>query len=143
MTITENWQEVERWLSAHAPKVLASLPKGASAKALAEAEKVLGLALPQDLRESLAVHDGSAETFAFYGPNDILLGKPLSAKEVVASWCSLEFLAGGRSESFKGVKRFWWNRKWVPILRVVGDYTCIDLDPAKGGKAGASVRLGP
>jgi cell wall assembly regulator SMI1 len=37
----------------------------------------------------------------------------------------------------KAVKRRWWNHKWVPFLDPdLGDKTCIDLDPAKGGKRG-------
>jgi cell wall assembly regulator SMI1 len=135
--IAANWQEVERWLSAHAPKVLAHLPKGASESDLAHAEKFMRLALPRDLRESLAIHDGNARTFILYGPNESVFGTLLSLHEIVLAWRSLKSLfAGRKAGSAKGVKPFWWHRKWVPALGGFGDHTGIDLDPDRGGKLG-------
>src|SRR5262245_8495180 len=96
----------------------------------------MGLALPQELRESLALHDGNAETFALYGPDETPLGQLLSLTQIAGAWRSLKSLAGRRAESTKGVKRCWWLRKWVPVLGGFGDHTCIDLDPARGGKLG-------
>ena len=136
MGIAENWREVERWLSAHAPKVLARLPKGASETDFDYVEKTWRLALPRDLRESLAIHDGSAQTVGLYGPNESPLGELLSLHEIVLAWRSLKSLAGRKAESIKGVKKFWWHRKWLPVLGGLGDHTCIDLDPARGGKLG-------
>lgn len=136
MGIAENWQEVERWLKAHAPKVLARLPKGASETDLAYVEKTWRLTLLQDLRESLAIHDGNARTFGLYGPDESPLGELLSLHEIIQAWRTLNKLAGPKAESIKGVKKFWWHRKWLPVLGGFGDHTCIDLDPAKGGKRG-------
>src|SRR5438067_522106 len=113
MGIAQNWREVERWLSAHAPKVLARLPKGASESDFAYVEKTWRLGLPQDLRESLATHDGNASTFGLYGPDETPLGMLLSLHEIVLAWRSLKPLAGGKAESITGVKKFWWHRKWL------------------------------
>lgn len=136
MGIAANWQEVERWLRAHAPKVLARLPKGASAADLAYVEKTWRLGLPQELRESLAIHDGNASTFDLYGPDESPLGMLLSLHEIVLAWRRLKPLAGHKAESIIGVRKFWWHRKWLPVLGGYGNHTCLDLDPARGGKVG-------
>src|SRR5439155_14367148 len=137
MGIAENWQEVERWLKTHAPKVLARLPKGASETDLAYVEKTWRLTLPQELRESLAIHDGNARTFGLYTPDEHPLGELLSLHEIILAWRFLNKFARKKAESIKGVQRRWWHRKWLPVLGGNLDYhTCIDLDPAKGGKLG-------
>jgi hypothetical protein len=84
----------------------------------------------------LAIHDGNAETFGLYGPDESPLGMLLSLHEIVLAWRSLKSLAGRKAESIKGVKKFWWHQKWLPVLGGFGDHTCIDLDPARGGKRG-------
>jgi len=99
--IAENWQEVERWLKAYAPKVLARLPKGASATDLDYAEKFMRLALPQELRESLAIHDGNAKTFGLYGPEEHPLGELLSLHEIILAWRFLNKFARKKAESVK------------------------------------------
>jgi cell wall assembly regulator SMI1 len=138
----ETWQRVERWLSAHAPKVLARLPKGASEIALEEAEEVMGLALPQELRESLAIHDGADLYVYDSGRRDCPLGSPMAVREIAALHRRLVHLFGdgGNDEWAQpppGVHGCWWHRAWVPALgHVNGDATCIDLDPAPGGVRG-------
>jgi cell wall assembly regulator SMI1 len=92
MNIAKDWQDVERWLKANAPKVLARLPKGASERDLAYIEKFMRLTLPRDLRESLAIHDGNARTFELYGPDETVLGELLSLREFVLAWRSLNKL---------------------------------------------------
>ncbi len=141
MGIIVDWQRVERWLSADAPEVLARLPAGASDIALVEAEATLGFALPPELRESLSVHDGNDEAFELYRPDGVLLGSLLPLRDMIEGWESLAGAYGdGHNDSsampLAGVKRRWFHRLWIPILGGLGDYACIDLDPARGGKRG-------
>ncbi|MBL8923173.1 MAG: SMI1/KNR4 family protein [Myxococcaceae bacterium] len=52
------WARLEAWFAAHRPDLDLTLRPPATAKAIAAAEKKLGVALPADFRESLLVHDG-------------------------------------------------------------------------------------
>jgi cell wall assembly regulator SMI1 len=137
--VHENWQQVERWLAAHAADVLARLPPGASESALVEAEETIGFPLPRDLRESLAVHDGNEGVFWLHEDQ---LGGLMPLRDIVETWQTLVDLFGDGSNDASAkppapIKRRWWHRKWVPFLHPdLGDKTCIDLDPAKGGKRG-------
>jgi cell wall assembly regulator SMI1 len=137
--VAECWQRVERWLTAHAAGVLAHLPAGASESALAEAEEALGFPLSRDLRESLAAHDGNDGAFWLHKDD---LGALMPLRDIVRTWQTLVGLFGDGDNDASAkpparIKRRWWHRKWVPILDPdMGDKTCIDLDPARGGKRG-------
>jgi cell wall assembly regulator SMI1 len=137
--IHEAWQEVERWLGTHATDVLTRLPPGASESALVEAEAALGFSLPRELRESLAIHDGNERAFWLHEEQ---FGALMPLRDIVQTWQTLVELFGVGSNDASAkpparIKRHWWHRKWAPFLHPdLGDKTCIDLDPAKGGKRG-------
>lgn len=52
------WARIERWFSAHHPSLDLKLRPGANDRAIAAAEKKLGVTFPDDFRASLRVHDG-------------------------------------------------------------------------------------
>jgi cell wall assembly regulator SMI1 len=137
--VSEAWQHVERWLAAHAPEVLARFPPGASESALAAAEERLGFPLPRELRESLGVHDGNGGAFWLHEDR---LGALMPVSDIIITWQMLVDLFGNGSNDASArppapIKRRWWHRKWVPFLHPdLGDKTCVDLDPAKGGRRG-------
>jgi cell wall assembly regulator SMI1 len=56
--VRANWARVERWFAQHRPDLALNLRPGATEKAIAAAEKQLGVELPADFRSSLLVHDG-------------------------------------------------------------------------------------
>jgi cell wall assembly regulator SMI1 len=144
VSIAEDWQSVERWLTAHAPKVLRRLPSGATEGALKVTEVQLKVALPPDLRESLAIHDGIDEAFTLYQSEEKFktpygpfpLGRLLPLRRIVMAWQSLGYLHGKGAKAGKTMRQRWWHKKWVPILESLGNFTCLDLDPVRGGKRG-------
>ena len=56
--ITAVWERIEAWYETQGASHL--LNPGASAEAIAEAEKRMGITFPAELEESLLRHDGSA-----------------------------------------------------------------------------------
>jgi cell wall assembly regulator SMI1 len=56
--VAESWRRIEEWLDEHLPAVKATLRPGVSRKHLSEFEKLVGRALPEDVRESWRIHDG-------------------------------------------------------------------------------------
>lgn len=85
--LAARWTECAAALSnRESVKLEAKFGKPASAKAIAQAEKVLGIKLPPSLRSFLAVHDG-AEILIGYAPaKRELFFQLCSTKELQESW---------------------------------------------------------
>src|SRR5436305_1409058 len=57
-TIETIWQRAHEWFETNAPDALEWLAPPASLEMIARAEETLGVTLPDDLRESLQIHNG-------------------------------------------------------------------------------------
>jgi cell wall assembly regulator SMI1 len=136
------WKRIDTQFAALAPEILEHLGPpvgGASEGEIARLEGILGLRLPEDVRESWAVHNGT-------GFRPLGDGTRLSNLEQIAdNWAMMrELLEGGEFDDSdpdlkpKGPIRVrWWNLRWVPITdNGSGNYLCLDLDPAEGGTPG-------
>jgi cell wall assembly regulator SMI1 len=135
------WQRIESWLGANAPKILAGLLPGAIDEAIRSTEEQLAVCFPRDVRASYAIHDGQRGTApSFMGEWDLL-----SLEAVVKQWNLLKELldagtftsADAVVETVGPVRGNWWNAKWIPVTHNgAGDFYCLDMDPAPGGKQG-------
>lgn len=52
------WARIETVLGRIAPKVLAAMPPGATEEEIEAVEAVMGVELPEDVRDSYRCHDG-------------------------------------------------------------------------------------
>jgi cell wall assembly regulator SMI1 len=135
------WERIESWLATHAPKILQGLLPGATADAIHATEEQLGIQFPDDVRASYAMHDGQRGTTpSFMGEWELL-----SLQAIVKHWSLLkELLDAGTFtdaeavvETVGPVRENWWNAKWIPVTHNgAGDFYCLDMDPAPGGKQG-------
>lgn len=138
----EVWARIEAVLRASAPDRDAALPAGASPKTLDLAEECLGFALPEEVRESYLVHDGSGDADIMPHTAYGLIGVPhLSLSDAIRDrqmWLGFLDEGGFREPSPRGpIRRDWWNPRWLPVTwDGGGDHLCIDLDPAPGGVPG-------
>jgi cell wall assembly regulator SMI1 len=136
VNVAECWAQIERWLAEHMPAAFPMLPAGASTKAFAQAEKTLGYPLPRELKEFLAIHDGSATLWLHDR------GEFMSLEGILAAWDQeFDLWGDGNNDDWATpqgpIKKKWFTRKWLPILDArTGDHVCVDLDPPKGGKRG-------
>jgi cell wall assembly regulator SMI1 len=138
------WKRIEAWLEENAPDVLADLRPGTSAADIEKAERALSCELPADMADSYRIHDGQR------GAVGRLFGKweLMQLAHAVKSWKTLKkvadegtFDAAGEASPPSAVapqiKHLWWNPKWIPVAsNSSGDFLCVDLDPARGGKSG-------
>src|SRR5262249_22749794 len=124
------WSRIEAWLKANAPAVFAFLRPGASARAIAQAETVLGVTLPADVCAFYRIHDGADSTVFIEG------WELLSLERIADEWRAWKELldsgtfANFRSESDGRTLTDWWSPSWVPLTYSgSGDHHSLDLAP--------------
>ncbi|GAB1779210.1 hypothetical protein PMEGAS67_46870 [Priestia megaterium] len=135
------WNEFEQWLELNYLQDEDIFNAAATKIEIAQAENIMGLKFPESFKDILLMHNGQkSEGLGVIGNYDLL-----SLDEIVHSWRVMkELFDGGEFEDFEEVEpvgpvkgEFWWNPLWIPIVvNTTGDYICIDLDPAEGGKVG-------
>ncbi len=114
------------------------LAEGASAKAIAAAQKVLGAKLPDEVVAFYRRHDGSAELPAVEGRELLPLARIVSEWKI---WKDLldqgTFEENDHGMPSKGVQKKWWIPEWVPVTYDgAGNHHVLDLAPANGGTYG-------
>lgn len=114
-SVQEAWARIEAWLGAHAPQVLARLPGPASEEQIAQFEALIGVRLPEDARQSFALHDGSSG-FGLVDGNELL-----SLERSAGDWeFWVGFVHGGEADDFvaepgAGVGESWFRVGWIPL----------------------------
>jgi cell wall assembly regulator SMI1 len=115
-----------------------TLAEGASAKAIAATEKVLGAKLPGDVVAFYRRHDGSDDQPAVDGRELLSLARIVSEWKI---WKDLfdqgTFEENDHGMPGPGVQKKWWIPEWVPVTYDgAGNHHVIDLAPAPGGTYG-------
>ena len=78
-TVGERWQTIAAWLEGEFPQALAGFSPPASPTAIAAAERELGVTLPDDYKQFLAIHNGQAEFEPMVGQGSLLPVEKLAA----------------------------------------------------------------
>jgi cell wall assembly regulator SMI1/predicted DNA-binding WGR domain protein len=134
-TIREDWSCIVAFASERFPEGEFRLAGGATEEQIGAAEQILGFRLPDDVRESYRIHNGSDDSsFPIIGV--------LSPIDVVADdfaqrrgWPEDGW---GTPDEIEGpIKPVWWNTARVQLTDdSSGSGLTIDLDPAEGGTWG-------
>jgi cell wall assembly regulator SMI1 len=142
--VSESWERIERWLVANDAARRIVLPQGATEADVARAERLMGMRLPDDLRESYRRHDGSNEVWLFDQGFILPLGGEDPGNEfmsVVGLWDKMREV-GHQLEredtEVKGpIRDGWWRPGWAPLTEDwSGAFICVDLDPPTQGVIG-------
>src|SRR5262249_6127270 len=105
----------------------------------------LGFPLPEAVRESYLVHDGSNGLWiceqGFLMPLAAPQSGRLAGYGVLDLWRAMaqvgEAMAAERSAPTGPIRDDWWNGRWAPLTEnECGDMICLDFDPAPGGTLG-------
>jgi cell wall assembly regulator SMI1/predicted DNA-binding WGR domain protein/uncharacterized protein YukE len=142
-SVAKAWKRIDAWLTENAPSLMANMGAGATLESIEKAEAALGMELPDDVRASYAIHDGSGRRFLF--PS----GYYLSLDEMVDRYGKWKYLVeedGGfddeDSEPKGPIQKVHYHLKWIPLTHDGGgDHTLIDLAPAEGGKVGQLIEF--
>lgn len=133
-TIEEVWGRIEAWFGRYAPGILSDFQPGATRVELEQAEAVLGVELPEDLKALYRLHNGSKGRF-FLGGWSLL-----SLEWMIASWQLGQDLAGGQDLEVPPagpLRPGAWHPRWIPFMNDgAGASLCLDLAPGPGGQVG-------
>ncbi len=142
------WQRIEKQLRGLGSAGSFGAP--ASEDSILAAEAVLGVELPEDLRASLAIHNGDAmkklDGGAWQSDGPFAHMELLSAGAMVSEWEVWQETIGkeGLEPQPEGpVKALWWNPRWIPVTVIAGStwHHCVDLAPAPGGRIGQVIEI--
>ncbi|KAH6686301.1 glucan synthesis regulatory protein [Plectosphaerella plurivora] len=82
--VSHSWRKIDAWAEDNYPELFDQLGEGATNNDLNELEHILDCTLPQDVRESLMVHDGQER---WGTPTGIIFGSMLlDCEELVQEW---------------------------------------------------------
>jgi len=96
---SHSWKKIDRWAEVNYEELLDNLCEGCTQNDVNELEHELDITLPQDVRESLSIHDGQERGGR---PTGIILGcMLLDCEEIVQEWrnwktVNEEYLSGTR-----------------------------------------------
>jgi cell wall assembly regulator SMI1 len=132
------WNRIEDWLKIYALEVYNDLLPGASDEEIISTEDVIGIKLPDDVKNSYRIHNGQL------GIASPLMGEwqLLSMKNIRSEWQMMHnlFDAGKLTGQVKvkgAVRSEWWNPKWLPLAyNGAGDFYCLDFCPTLEGEVG-------
>ena len=143
-SVAASWRRIDAWLDQHAPMLVGQMRAGATPEAIAEAERVLGLELPDAVRASHAVHDGSGIMSLFPSGDYLSLEEMLDQHKM---WTEMEEeyreWMGIKDHPTGPIQKVHYHLKWIPLTHNGGgDHTLIDLAPAEGGVVGQLIDFG-
>jgi cell wall assembly regulator SMI1 len=101
--VSHSWKKIDRWAEKNYQELWDQLGEGCTQNDVNELEHELNMSLPQDVRESLAIHDGQERGGR---PTGIIFGcMLLDCEEIVQEWknwqvVNEEYLSGVRKPSF-------------------------------------------
>jgi cell wall assembly regulator SMI1 len=143
----EIWLQIDSWLASNAPVVLASLQPGADDGAIRDAESLLGVSFPNNVRESYRIHDGQrAERVSHPLLDDGW--ELLSLQGMVAHWKSWAsaldkgVFQNAAARPQPPIQGNWWHPAWIPVATChTGSNICLDLAPSEKGHYGQLIAV--
>lgn len=144
-TIADSWKLIAAALRVRPTSASAVLPAGASLDAVRRVETEVGVALPEDMRESYVLHNGSNGLWiceqGFLMPLMATGEGLLGSYGVLDLWRAMsevgEEMSRERSSPSGPIRDDYWNRLWIPVTEnECGDFVCVDLAPRTGGQHG-------
>lgn len=145
-SVKSTWARIDKWLSKHLPNVQKSLNRGATKRQIKDFETLTRRVLPDDVKESLLIHNGQADV-----TTGVIFGLQLMPLDQMAgSWeCVRPFEEDGSESSRvkslpKGaVQRCENHPGWIPMTHDwSGSHIGIDTAQGITGNWGQVINFG-
>jgi cell wall assembly regulator SMI1 len=145
-TVKSAWHRISAWYAANTPDGTLVLAPGASEIEIVNFENEIGLHLPEDLRASFALHNGTLnEGYLLYHGELLSLKKISKLCKEYSQWQKNENWGLGpdyETDFIEGpIKPIWWNPLRIPLTDNSGDGVMADFDPATGGQLGQIIEF--
>ena len=102
-SVKSTWTRIDKWLSKHLPDVQKSLNRGATKRQLKDFETLTRRVLPDDVKESLLIHNGQADV-----TTGVIFGLQLMPLDQMAcSWEGVRPFEEDGSESRRAALLVW------------------------------------
>ncbi|KAJ9628531.1 Cell wall assembly regulator [Taxawa tesnikishii (nom. ined.)] len=160
--VSHTWKRIDRWLEDNYEELQENLCEGCTQNDLNELEHELDCTLPQDVRESLQIHDGQERGGR---PTGVVFGcMLLDCEEIVQEWHNWRKVnEDGRTTRTTAPKpelaprscgqaglatserhpKAYVHPAWIPLARDWGgNNICVDLAPGPTGKWGQVIIFG-
>jgi len=155
-TMQTLWERLETWAKDNAPSMAEDLAQGATSAEIEELEAIVGIALPVELRDSLAIHNGENDGW----PCKIFAdrGAYLSTQRIAEQWKSYQEIASQLDATYDSdpdelirdgiinvegpVRPVMFDPAWLPIMECNGDvFWALDFAPGDGGTNGQVIEV--
>jgi cell wall assembly regulator SMI1 len=149
MSVSESWNRIATWASANLPPNVFRLSPGATEQEIADLEALVGSPLPEDVRESYRIHNGTDETvFPCYWSDGELLPQEygeLVTLKVMGEMFELHRKIEHNNEKAEiltpEIKPVQWSSRRLVLTNDASDSGLrVDLDPAEAGTIGQIIR---
>jgi len=145
--MVETWLRIERRLAQLGCLDAMGLRPGAGADEIARLESYLGVALPDSVKQSLAIHDGQDGFGLVYGTELLSIA---GIRREWANWRALDEddMNAGSADMMGSVppgfiKPLYCNRAWIPLTHDGGgNHMGLDFDPDSFGQRAQVIAFG-
>lgn len=139
-TIVEIWEVLDEQLKKKCPKLFVTLNPGASEYEIATLESRIQLLLPNDLKESLRIHNGQHDpggTHGIFNVQALLSCERIWDEYKLAQDIYNDIGPACYEKEPKGINcGKGWGDGWIPFAGFQASCTVTDILPAKDGKSG-------
>ena len=141
VSVEASWRRIDGWLSRVAPFLVERMNSGATPEAIAATEKTIGMELPEAVRASYLIHDGSG-VMGLFPAGDYLSLKQMRDEYAKWKWLVEEGLGEEEGTPDGPIQKVHCHPGWIPLADYQsGDHILIDLAPAEGGKVGQLINF--
>jgi cell wall assembly regulator SMI1 len=125
--IADLWERIEMVLRESVPATATTLAPPATDLEIEELESAIDLALPEEFRASLRIHNGQNDPTRCH--SFVIEGMLATTEQIAATWRMLTEIDVDLRNQAVGSYVTWWDRNWIPFTVGDGDHLCINLNP--------------
>ena len=142
-SVKQSWKRIDAWLAENSPALARKMNPGATPEAISRAESSLGVELPDAVRASYLVHDGS-RVISLFPPGYYSTLEEMTEHGLMMRKILEDGGFEGNEDEFVGVgpfQRAYYHPSWIPVTNNSGCFTFIDLAPEQGGVVGQLINF--